>query len=396
MDQLRVLTRPGAAWCAVIAAFALTVIGIMAIDTVDAGSALKQSRQWLPIALLVFAMCVLPHPRQISMASGPILVIMILLLLLMAAPGVPRWLVTPNKGATRWINLHFMMFQPSELAKIAFVLAVARYLRFRDNYRTLWGMLVPFAIMLLPMGLIVKQPDLGTALLFPPALFAVLLAAGAKLRHLGALVALGVLVVALNVAAIYALPKHPVLKPHQVNRIKAVISQAQGDDRYVQTIGYQQHQAIMLVAAGQTSGYGAERSGSLIRFNWLPESHNDMIFVVIANRWGAIGGLAVLGLFFVLMTSLVVIAGRAKDPFVRLATVGFAALLFSQATINIAMSIGLVPITGMTLPFVSYGGSSLVATFAMLGLVVNFASRRPVPMTRPSFEFGRPQRVIEW
>jgi cell division protein FtsW (lipid II flippase) len=393
-DTLRALLKPNAAWFALAAAMALSVIGIFAIGTADPQYAPVQA-QWLAIGLLVMVACLLPHPRAIGVTAGPLLVLTLVLLVLVIAPGVPRWLVPVRNGARCWINLRFMMFQPAELAKIVFILALARYLRYRENHRYFIGLLIPFLIMFIPVGLIVKQPDLGSALLFPPAVMGVLVAAGARLRHLCALLAIGILLVALNVAAIYMLPKHPVLKPHQVNRIRAMISQAQGDTRYVKTIGYQQDKAMTLVGAGGASGYGAARAPLIVRLNSLPEDHNDMIFAVIVNRWGAVGGLATIGCYLVLVLSFLTVAGAVKDPFARLACVGFTGMLFTQASINIAMTLGIMPITGITLPFVSYGGSSLLSCFAMVGLVMNFASRRPAPLTRPSFEFDNADAIYQ-
>ncbi len=380
-------SSPHAAVGAVLAGVALASLGICAISTAAPQHATAQLK-WLLIALAVGGVCVLPHPRRVGIAAFPLMVVSVILLAVVVFPAMPRSLVPVRNGATCWINLYFMMFQPSELAKIAFVLALARYLRYRRTYRTLPGLLVPFVLMFIPVGLILKEPDLGTALIFAPALFAVLVAAGARLRHLGVLVGLGVLVIVANIVVIYTLPNSmQVLKPHQRQRIVAMISQAQGDNRYVKDIGYQQDKAMTLVGAGGALGYGAQGAATMVRFNRLPEDHNDMIFAVVVNRWGLVGGAGMIGLYVVLVGSFLMIAGQSRDPFARLATVGFAGLLFSQAAINIGMTVGLLPITGITLPFVSYGGSSLVATFAMVGLTVNFASHRAAILSRPSFEF---------
>jgi rod shape determining protein RodA len=189
---------------------------------------------------------------------------------------------------------------------------------------------------------------------------------------------------------VFALPDSmQVLKPHQQQRIVALVSQIQGDSRYENGIGYQQSKAMTLAGSGGWSGYGAARSETIVRYNKLPEDHNDMIFAVIVNRWGWVGGMATLGLYLVIVLSMLAVALMTKDAFTQISAVGFAGLIFSQAMINIAITLGLVPVTGITLPFVSYGGSSLVAMFAVIGLVLNFASRRPMILARPSFEFDR-------
>lgn len=390
---------PHPGWLALAAALGLTGLGIAAIGTAEYSTETHYAASqgiWLLIALAVMVLCILPHPRQVALASIPLMVISIVLLVLLLVPAMPHWLVEPRNGARAWMNFYLMSFQPSEMSKIASVLVLAYYLRYRQNYRSLGGLLVPFAIMSAPMLLIMKEPDLGMALLFPPTLFVMLVAAGAKLRHLGALLALAIILAALNIVAIYKLPESmQLLKPHQRARITSMISQVQGESRYIKGIGFQQHKAMILIGAGGWTGYGAERAATIVKFNRLPEDHNDMIFAVIVNRWGLAGGLMVLGLYLLLVLSFMLVAMRAKDPFIRLATVGFAGMLFCQATINIAMTLGLMPITGITLPLISYGGTSLVTTFAIIGLVINFASQRQAIVARPSFEFDNADVIYQ-
>lgn len=385
-ERVRGLLTPNPGWAVLGAALLLTTLGVAAIDTVEPGYAAKQGQQWLPISLLVMLFCLIPRPRTIGQATYPMLIIVLLILVYLLIPGAP--LVPRVNGATSWIDTPIMRIQPSEVAKVLFVLALARYLRFRDSYRTLWGLLTPFVIMLVPVGLILKQPDLGTALLFAPTLFAVLIAAGAKLRHLFSLLGLAIAsVVLVVVVCLWAPPGMQILKPHQQARIVSMVSLAQGDTRYTQTQGFQQDKAMTLIGAGGFTGYGSEQSSIIVTYNKLPHDHNDMIFAVVVNRWGVLGGWAVIGLYLAMILSILLVAARSKDPFARLSCVGFAALIFTQATINIGMHLGLLPITGITLPFISYGGSSLLVTFAMVGLVLNFASRPQAMLTRPSFEF---------
>lgn len=383
------LLRPHPVWLALAAAVGLTLMGISAIATTHPDYAATQLK-WLVISLIALSVVIWPDPRLIGLACLPLAGVVTFLLLVLVIPGVPSWLVPVRNGTRAWMNLHFMMLQPSELAKIVFLLALARYMRFRENYRTLGGLLVPFGIMFVPVLLILKEPDLGTAILFPTALFAVLVAAGAKLRHLGTLAGLALLAVALMIAAIYTLPEDwQPLRAHQRDRIVATISQARGDTRYLEDKGYQQYKAVTLIGSGRATGYGRERSAMIISHNKLPEDHNDMVFAVVVNRWGLRGALAMLGLYALLIGSFIVTAARSREPFARLSIVGFAGLLFMQMAINIGMNVGLLPIIGITLPFVSYGGSSLAATFMMVGLVMNLGTQRPAMLTRPSFEFVR-------
>jgi cell division protein FtsW (lipid II flippase) len=376
-------------------ALALTGIGILAIATVEPGYAARQGKLWLPAALVVAAICTLPRPRTIGWLAYPAFFGVLGLLAFLVAPGVPRWLVPVRNGATSWIDLGAMNVQPSEVAKIVFVLALAWYLRYRNSYRTLPGLLVPFVFMGLPVGLILLQPDLGTAMVFGPTLFAMLIAAGAKLRHIGALLGMAAIVVVLVVATVWIDPPHDknrieaihVLQKHQEERIASML----WPEKYKDDEAYQQNTVKRLVSAGGAAGYGRERAQVILKYNRLPLDHNDMIFAVIINRWGFGGAVAVTLSYLLLLLSFVLVAARAKEPFTRLAVVGLAAMIFTQAAINMAVTVGLLPVTGITLPFVSYGGSSLVATYIMVGLAINFASRRPAPLTRPSFEFDEPE-----
>ena len=390
---IRRLSRPNPGWGALLAAVALTAIGILAITTAEPRYAAVQAR-WLMIALAVAGVCTIPHPRDIGRAAYPLMGVMLILLAVILIPFMPRSIVPVRNGATCWINLRFMMFQPSEVTKVLFVLAMAWYLRYGDSWRTIRGLTKTFVMLLVPLTLILLEPDLGTALIFAPTLFAMLVAAGARLSHLGTLIAMAMLVIAVNVAVVYVLPDSmQVLEPHQRQRIVALISQIQGDSRYENDIGYQQSKAMTLVGSGGLTGYGDVKSATMVRFNKLPEDHNDMIYAVIVNRWGWVGGVATLGLYLVMVLSMFAVAMVSKDAFAQISAVGFAGLIFSQAAINIGITLGVLPVTGITLPFVSYGGSSLVAMFAVIGLILNFASRRPVMLTRPSFEFDRADTV---
>jgi rod shape determining protein RodA len=392
--RARMLLRPSPVWPAVVAAIALTGLGLFTMSAIprwpgDPDFCANQVR-WLPFAAVALILCLLPHPKQIGLLTYPAMIAAAALLVVPALRFMPRSIVPVLNGARHWIKIGSFSLQPSELAKIAFILALARYLRHRDSYRTLTGLLLPFAIMFLPVLLILREPDLGTAVLFPPVLFAVLVAAGARLRHILALLGVGAAVIALSVAAIFFLPKNmQVLEPHQQMRIVTLISRLGGGETYAHGYGYQQDKAMTRAGAGGWTGMTAERTATLFRYNRLPEAANDMIFAVIVARLGWAGGIGVLGLYAVLISSLFWAAASHKDPFARLVFVGFAVLILTQLTINIGMSLGVVPIIGITLPFVSYGGTSLVSTFALLGLARNLAAQPPAIIARPAFEFDR-------
>jgi rod shape determining protein RodA len=270
-------------------------------------------------------------------------------------------------------------FQPGELAKIAFVLVVARYLRYRHHHRRFRGLIVPGLFAAVPVGLITVQPDLGTASLFVPALFAVLIAAGARLRHLTLIVLC---------AALAAPAAWPFLQPHQKTRIVGLYKQFQGDTTTAYDINYQSITAQTLIGAGQVVGRGDGASRALVHYNRLPEAHNDMIFAVVVNRFGLLGGLALMGLYLMWVLGAWLVAGTCRDPLGRLIAAGLPAFIAAQVVVNIGMNLGVLPIIGITLPFVSYGGSSLLTCWVMTGLIVNVALHKPRPPFRSSFEYA--------
>jgi cell division protein FtsW (lipid II flippase) len=206
-----------------------------------------------------------------------------------------------------------------------------------------------------------------------------LITAGAKYKHL---MLIGLL------ALVAAGSMYPILRPHQIARIDALIAQVKGDDRYEQTSGYQGARAMTLIGAGQLTGVGKVEAEQLLRANHLPEEHNDMVFAVISLRWGMFGALGTWVLYMVLGLGGIGASLGCKDPFPRLVAVGLTTMLLSQMIINTAMTIGLAPITGLTLPFISAGGSSLVVAWLMAGILFGIAMRRDPVMTREGFSFS--------
>lgn len=366
------------AWLAVIAALALSWVGIEAIATSDPSRSIRQA-VFLVVALMASAALVAAPERLLRRIAWPALIASIALLVFVLLPGVPEWLVRPRNGSRRWINLGFSDFQPSEIAKIAWVLVMADWLRRDDDHRRLPGLIVIFAITLAPLGLILVEPDLGTSLLFVPALLAMVLAAGARKRHLVSLLLLG---------AIAAPLSYPFLRPHQRERIDALVAQLQGDDRFSRDIGFQADRAMTIAGAGELWGVGRDRARALVVNNGLPEEHNDMVFSMVACRWGLVGGLGVCAALLLLTAGGLATAAASRDPFLRLVVVGVTSMLAAQAIVNLGMNVGLLPVTGMTLPFVSYGGSSLVVSWMMVGLILGAGLRRPRLFERPSFEFA--------
>ena len=284
--------RPAAILC-LLTAIGLSLVGITAMRSTAPGEAAQQVR-WLAIGLVMATLVFLPAPRTIGRAAMPILIAHLIVLAIMLAPFTPSSLVPTINGARSWINLAGNRFQPSETAKVAYVLAVAWRLRHASAFRRWRGLFLELGIMMLPVALIVKQPDLGSALVFAPTLFIMLLAAGAKLRHMFALLAIGLIALALVITAVVVDPPHErgitgkgklpgwahVLASHQEKRIAALV----WPKRYENREAFQQITATRLAGAGGIVGVGKERATTLIRYNRLPEPHNDMIFSVILCR----------------------------------------------------------------------------------------------------------------
>ena len=331
--------------------------------------------------------------QKIGQWSWPFYIVSLLLIVYTVLPGVPRsgfGGVPFINGAHPWIKFGSFSLQPSELMKIAFVMVLARYLRFRNNYRTLPGLFAPFALALFPVALIMKQPDLGTALTFIPALFAMLFVAGAKRWHLFAV--LGMAIAAAPVMWLAGpAPEGPglpvfkylpaVVKPYQRERVKSMFN---NDPKTQREKGYQQRHALIAFGSGGILGKGA---GDIPVGQSVPEAHNDMIFALIGEQFGLIGSIAVLISYAGLFAAGTEIAGNTKEPFGRLVAVGVVSLLAGQTFLNLMVTLKLMPVTGVTLPFVSYGGSSLLASFMAAGLLLNIGQNRPYVIARESFEY---------
>jgi cell division protein FtsW (lipid II flippase) len=333
---------------------------------------------------------------------GIILVMLALLL-------VDRWVSLPfvheRFGIRRWFKIGFgFLIQPSEFCKVIYILALAWYLRFRSNYRTFKGLIGPFALTLLAMGLILLEPDLGTTLLMMPVLFAMLFVAGAKVRHLVLIAAMGVAVspvmwhfmesyqrarissVLLQNEAIFnAAGKHPTLGKILLGpdyRLK--LRNWESDE------GFQLVNAKRAIAAGGLVGYGFGRGPYTQQMPWLrlPEPHNDLIFAMIAHQFGIVGCGIVLLAYIMIITCALELAWLNTDPFGRLVAAGIAAMFAVQVLVNVGMAVGLMPITGLTLPLVSYGGSSMVVNLIAVGLLNNIGRHRPFSVAKKPFEFG--------
>ncbi len=298
------------------------------------------------------------------------------------------------KGACNWIKVGSGSLQPAELVKIAFVMLLARYLRYRSNYRTVRGLLGPFALAVLPLMLILMQPDLGTALIFIPVLFVMLFCAGAKLKHLAVIACIGLAFAPVawwagrdektgephsRIPLMKYLPE--LVKTYQRNRVYAMFD---NDPHTLASTGFQQERALIAYGSGGVSGKGL---GNVIVGRHVPEAHNDMVFALIGEQFGFFGSAVVLGGYLILFVAGIEIAASTREPFGRLVALGVVIMLAGQTFLNLTVATKLMPVTGVTLPFISYGGSSLVASFMAAGLLLNIGQNRPIVMANDAFEF---------
>ncbi len=307
----------------------------------------------------------------------------ILLLLAVLIPGIGAM----RYGARRWIDLGFFQLQPSELAKLAVILAMAQFLsRPQEELRQPRTLLKAFGLLALPFLMVLKEPDLGSALMIVPPGLAMLYVGGVPSRFLKRLLGGGALFVLLLVTSIlFAPPKWQVLKLEDYQKRRLLVyfgidyapanatpaerARAMSDQR---RDSYNVEQAMISVGSGGLTGKGW-RQGTQNALGYLPRgvAHNDFIFSVIAEESGFVGSLVVLALYATVLFAGIRIASQARDRLGKLLAVGVVTLLFSHVFVNIGMNIRLMPVTGVPLPLLSYGGSSVLCTLIAAGLLQN-------------------------
>ena len=265
------------------------------------------------------------------------------------------------KGAQRWIDIGPVQFQPSEFAKLLVVVVLAGYFsehRLSEN----GNFLKALGIIGVPALLVFVQPDLGTTLVFGAVFLVMAFIGGAKLYQLGLLVATGVVLCLLAVWL-------GVLEEYQVARLTSFL-----DSTNVSDAGYQVFQSKIAIGSGGVTGKGLDAM-TLANLGFLPEDHTDFIFSSLSERLGFVGGILLLGLFFVLIWRILHVATIARDRFGVLLAVGIATIFLFHVFVNIGMTMGIMPVTGIPLPFISYGRSSLVISVISLGLLQSIAMR---------------------
>ena len=323
---------------------------------------------WVSIGMTVMFLAIVPDYHTVGRFAYLLYACSILLLLLVMAIG------RTGMGAQRWLAVGPFVFQPSELAKLAVTLALARY--FAEDPRRggydLKDLAVPGAMVLVPLLLVLKQPDLGTALMLLLTSSLVVMIAGIRLRSVLAVLVAGVVLVSL---VFFVSPvRNKIwgsLKPYQQNRIKAFIDP--GSDPLGS--GYHANQAKIAVGSGQIIGKGY-RKGTQSQMAFLPERHTDFIFAVVAEETGLVGASVLIFIYLILLLIGVDTAKNAKDRLGVLMAGGIVSMISLYVFINVGMAVGIVPVVGVPLPLVSYGGTSIITTFLALGLLLNIQTRR--------------------
>jgi rod shape determining protein RodA len=267
------------------------------------------------------------------------------------------------KGSQRAISLPFFSFQASELGKVLLILALSAFVvdrarRLRERDTTVRVMLAA----LVPAMLVIAQPDLGSGMVYMVIAFVLLLVAGTSFRQLTALLALVALSLTFVLVAAPAVGVH-VLKPYETERLTAFLHPSTNPQKE----GYQQEESKIAIGSGQKTGRGADATQT--RLNFVPEDHTDFVFAAVGEQYGFLGAGLVLCLYALLIWRTLRILTMSKDLFGSLVAAGVAAMLMSQVFVNVGMTIGIMPITGVTLPLMSYGGSSVITTLLAVGLL---------------------------
>jgi rod shape determining protein RodA len=307
---------------------------------------------WIPVVLTPYARLL----RYAGLAYAGLLAALVLVLFV--GPVI--------NGSQRWLKIGFA-FQPSEPLKVVLLLVLARMRRFGRPMRSWLDWLPSAALIALPVALVARQPDLGTALLYLPASFAVLFCGGLPRRHLVVLLAVGLLAGAVTFQFL--------LKPYQRERIFSTVFRERLLDYEKAREGYQLGRSLLAIRNGDLLGHGFGE-GAVTQSGRLPYAYSDFAFAAVAEEGGFVGAASLLLLVLALVLAILRTASLARDPAARALCVGIGVLIASQTAVNVGVATGVVPTTGVPLPFVSHGGSALVTFLVAAGLVLNVSVHR--------------------
>jgi rod shape determining protein RodA len=352
-----------------LAILVLAIVGLFAIYSathqslsavhLDPGRFVKRQIAFLGLGAIVVLAAASFDYRLLRIYAGLIYVSSLVLLILVRTP-----LGMTVKGSQRWFELFGFQLAPSEIAKIALVCMVAAFLSELRAEITLQDVFRAAGLAAIPGVLVFLQPDLGTSIVFVAILFGVLVVAGTRPRYLGILALTAILL-------IFAGFQVGLVKEYQLQRLQAFLD----SDNVGAAASYNRDQAEIAIGSGGLLGLGY-LNGTQTNLDFVPEQHTDFIFTVIGEEFGFVGSMALLALFGIVIWRAFRIAMISKDPFGTYLAAGIASMLALQIFVNVGMAIGIMPITGIPLPFVSYGGSSLLINCAAVGILLNVHMRR--------------------
>jgi rod shape determining protein RodA len=354
----------------------LTVLALTAVGLLSIYSATHQSLRALDLDVMTFvkkqvAAVVLGTIAMLLIATfdyrffkvyaGLIYAASVLLLVLVQVPGIG----SSSSGAQRWFAFGGFQLTPSEFAKLALILMLAAMLsELKTPTPELADVIRACLVAAVPMGLVFIQPDIGTSIVLAAIVVGILVVAGTRLWHLLALAGTAVVVIFLAF-------QMGVIKDYQLDRVTGFWD----PQRDTQTVNYNRAQAEIAIGAGGLFGRGY-LAGTQTNLDFVPEQHTDFIFTVVGEEFGFAGSAAVLTLFAILIWRAIRISYLSKDPFGTYVAAGIASMFAIQMFVNIGMVVGIMPITGIPLPFVSYGGTAMITNLVAAGLLLNVHMRR--------------------
>ncbi len=360
-------------WFLLLLAAALVIVGLFLLysatnqtlrqDGLDPFARVKKQAFTAAVGLVLLLLVASFDYRFFKVYAGFAYAAVLLALVLVRVPGLGSTDATGT--AQRWFSVLGVQITPSEFTKIAVILMLAAVMsELRSGIPTIQDLIRLLAIAALPVLLVLIQPDIGTSIAIAAIVVGMLVVAGTSARHLGVLTVTGVLL-------IFAAFQLDMIEDYQLDRIRAFLDR----EGVSQDVRYNLDQSLIAVGSGGLMGKGY-LSGTQTNLDYVPEQHTDFIFTVVGEEFGFVGSMFVLLLFGLLLWRAIRIAFLSKDPFGTYVSSGVAAMFAVQMFVNIGMVIGIMPITGIPLPFLSYGGSSMLASFVAIGVLESIHMRR--------------------
>jgi rod shape determining protein RodA len=379
----------------------------------------RRQAVWCGVSIAIFAVAAIVPYGWLRVLGWPLYILSILSLLLFLffkSKSIGFVEVVSAGGAASWLRIslggHVLRVQPSEFAKITAVVVLAHWLALRQGkLRSIWECAIPFALAALPMALIFKQPDFGTAVVFLPMVLVVLFVAGLDWRVVLWGVAAGCVIAAAGIYYVMTAEDVPGLRAYQQERLRTFLGplvrpfrppgveevlygeEAEGSPRGAAQAplpppppgrkksggdDWNIRQAEMALGSGQVAGKGWRR-GTQSRLKFLPQHYTDFIFSSLGEQFGLTGCLTLILLYLLLVWRAIAIAVATADPFGKYLVVGLLSVFVTHIYLNVGMSVRLLPVTGLPLPLMSYGGSFLAANYLLFGLIANVGMRRAAP-----------------